>query len=145
MTDQEFFEQAERDRLELEQRRVAFMADNSPVTMAEAWKLMEIADKLKRQDTSLNVYELYKHPEARSKLFGHVAEACYMVLGLTATQEQISGFCDYLENRFKELVKIVVSSTDKEALGSLLDYLELNEDTEKRLIKDVAVSGLLSN
>lgn len=145
MTDQEFFEQAERDRLELEQKRVAFMADNSPVTMAEAWKLMEIADKLKEQDTSLNVYELYKHPEVRSKLFRHVAEACYMVLGLTARQEQINGFCDYLEDRFKELVKIVVSGTDKEALGSLLDCLELDEDTEKRLIKDVAVSGLLSN
>lgn len=144
MTDQEFFEQAERDRLELEQKRVAFMADNSPVTMAEAWKLMEIANKLKEQDTSLNVYELYKHPEARSKLFRHIAGACYMVLGLTATQEQISGFCDYLEDRFKELAKIVVSGTDKEALGSLLDCLELDEDTEKRLAKDIAVSGLLS-
>lgn len=57
-------EQAEKDRQELEQCRQEFMADDTPVKNGDIPQLITIAKKLHEGDTSLNVYELYKHPEA---------------------------------------------------------------------------------
>lgn len=38
----------------------------------------------------------------------------------------------------------MIANTDKQALGELLDLLELPEETEKQFIRDMAVSGLLA-
>lgn len=75
MTENHYLEQAEKDRLELEQHRLNYMADDTPIEPSNIPKLMEIAEKLQAEDTSLNIYELYKHPEARAKLFSQITEA----------------------------------------------------------------------
>lgn len=137
-------EQAEKDRQELEQCRQDFMADDTSIDDMDILHLMGIAKKLHEGDTSLNVYELYKHPETRAKIFSQIAEACYRTLDLTATQEQRLAICDYLEQRFNAILKKMISRTDKEALGQLLDALGLPLEQEKQFIRDMAASGLLS-
>ncbi|MGF0071893.1 hypothetical protein [Streptococcus orisratti] len=144
MTENDYLEQAEKDRLELEQHRLNYMADDTPVEAGDIPKLLVIAKKLQEEDTSLNIYELYKHPEVRAKLFSQVAEACYMTLNVTPTQAHRLAFCDYLEQQYETILKKVIASTDKQALGELLDLLELPADTERQFIRDMAISGLLS-
>lgn len=68
MTENNYLEQAEKDSLELEQKRLNYMADDTPVEPSDIPKLLEIANKLREEDTRLNIYELYKHPEARASL-----------------------------------------------------------------------------
>ncbi|MGT2916081.1 hypothetical protein I6J14_05785 [Streptococcus dysgalactiae] len=144
MIENDYLEQAEKDRLELEKHRLNYMADDTPIEPSDIPKLMEIAQKLQAEDTSLNIYELYKHPEARAKLFSQIAEAYYMALNATPTQAQRLAFCDYLEQQYKTILKKMIASTDKQALGELLDLLELPEETEKQFIRDMAVSGILA-
>lgn len=144
MTENHYIEQAEKDRLELEQKRLNYMADDTPVEPSDIPKLLEIAKKLREKDTSLNIYELYKHQEARAKLFSQITEACYMALNATPTQAQRLVFCDYLEQQYENTLKKMIASTDKQALGELLDLLELPAETESQFIRDMVVSGLLS-
>ncbi|CJV38760.1 phage protein [Streptococcus pneumoniae] len=59
---------------DIEQARKNYMADYTPVDLTDAHKLLELAEKLQNEDISINTYELYKHPEAREKLFWQVAE-----------------------------------------------------------------------
>lgn len=68
MTENNYLEQAEKDRLELEQHRLNYMADDTSIEPSDI-------PKLQAEDTSLNIYELYKHPEARAKLFSQIPEA----------------------------------------------------------------------
>ena len=105
---------------------------------------MEIAKKLRAEDTSLNIYELYKHPEARAKLFSQITEACYTALNATPTQAQRLAFCDYLEQQYENTLKKMIVSTDKQALGELLDLVELPAEIESQFIRDMAVSGILA-
>ena len=144
MTENNYLEQAEKDSLELEQKRLNYMADDTPVEPSDIPKLLEIANKLREEDTRLNIYELYKHPEARAKLFSQITEACYLALNMTPIQAQRVRFCDYLEQQYENTLKKMIASTDKQALGELLDLLELPAETESQFIRDMAVSGLLS-
>lgn len=144
MTENNDPEQAEKDSLKLEQKRLKYMADDTPVEPSDIPKLLEIAKKLQVEDTSVNIYELYKHPEARAKLFSQITEACYMTLNMTPTQAQRLRFCDYLEQQYENTLKKMIASTDKQALKELLDLLELPAETESQFIRDMAVSGLLS-
>ncbi|ESV53811.1 hypothetical protein SAG0136_00735 [Streptococcus agalactiae LMG 14747] len=144
MTENDYLEQAEKDRLELEKHRLNYMADDTPIEPSDIPKLMEIAQKLQAEDTSLNIYELYKHPEARAKLFSQIAEACYMALNATTTQAPKLVFCDYLEQQYETILKKMIASTDKQALGESLDLLELPAEIESQFIRDMAVSGLLA-
>ena len=137
-------EQAEKDRQELERKRQDFMADDTLIDDMDILHLMGIAKKLHEGDISLNVYELYKHPEARAKIFSQIAEACYRTLDLTATQAERLAICDYLEQRFNAILKKMISRTDKEAPEQLLDALGLPLEQEKQFIRDMAASGLLS-
>lgn len=149
MTNNDYLEQAEKDRLELEQLRFNYMADKTPVEVDDIPKLLEIGNMLKNEDTNINAYELYKHPEARAKLFSQIAEACFMMVATTPTpveptQAQRLNFCEYLEGQFQKIIKKLISSTDKQALGELLDVLKLPAETENQFIRDMAVSGLLA-
>ncbi len=67
-----------------------------------------------------------------------------MALNMTPTQAQRSAFCEYLEQQYETILKKVIASTDKQALGELLDLLELPAETKSQFIRDIAVSGLLS-
>ena len=46
MTENHYLEQAEKDRLELEQYRLNYMADDTPIEPSGIPKLMEIAKKV---------------------------------------------------------------------------------------------------
>ena len=67
-----------------------------------------------------------------------------MALNMAPTQAQRSAFCEYLEQQYETILKKVIASTDKQALGELLDLLELPAETKSQFIRDIAVSGLLS-
>ncbi|MGT2960027.1 hypothetical protein [Streptococcus caballi] len=149
MTDKDYLEQAEKELEMMNQIRDEFMADNKPLSLPMAYKYVEVVKRFQNEDTTLNVYELYKHPEARAKLFAQLTEACYMVLNdsvsipIQPTQEQRQRFEDCLEEHYNNIIKKMVVSTDKQALGELLDFLQLPEDIESQVIRDIAVSGLL--
>lgn len=121
-----------------------FMADTTPVTKNDIPELLNIAEKLKNGDTSLNPYTLYKHPEARAKLFSQIAEACYMELDLVPNQQQREKFIDYLDECYKKIVSKNLQQTDKQKLCNLLEFMELPKDLEEQFIKDIGVSGLLN-
>ncbi|CYW66967.1 hypothetical protein [Streptococcus suis] len=144
MTEQEFFEQAEKELEELNQRRANYMADDTPVEVADIPKLLKIGAMLRNEDTSLNAYELYKHPEARAKLFAQITEACYMVIGQTPSQSEKLNFGQYLEGQFQAIVKKMIGQTNTQALGELVAALDLDDKLASQFIRDIAVSGLLS-
>lgn len=144
MTEQEFFEQADKEREEMDQRRANFMADDTPVEVTDIPKLLEIGGMLRNEDTSLNVYELYKHPEARAKLFAQIAEACYMAFSQTPSQSESLNFGQYLEGQFQAIVKKLICQTDTQALGELVAILDLDEEQTSQFIRDMALGGLLA-
>ncbi|HEL1653930.1 hypothetical protein [Streptococcus suis] len=90
MIENDYLEQAGKDRLELEQHRLNYMADDTP------------------------------------------------------TQAQRLAFFNYLEQQYENTLKKMVASTDKQALGELLDLLELPAEIESQFIRDMAISGLLA-
>lgn len=141
MTETDFFDQ---ELENMNRQRAVYMADDTPVTDEDIPKLLEIGAKLREADTSLNVYELYKHPEARAKLFAQITEACYMVLGKAPTQAQRLKFGEYLEGQFKATMQKLINQTDTQALGELIEVLEIDESQREQFAKDMAVSGLLA-
>ena len=145
MTEQEYLDQAETELEELNRKRANFMADTEPVTEDDILpKLIEIAEKLRNEDTRLNVYELWKHPDARAKLFSQITKACYMMIDKAPSQGQRLNFGSYLEGQFQTIVKKVISQTDTQALGELVSILDLDEETKSKFVRDMAVSGLLA-
>ena len=67
-----------------------------------------------------------------------------MALSATPTQAQRLAFCDYLEQQYENTLKKMIASTEKQALGELLDLLELPAEIESQFIRDMAVSGILA-
>ena len=67
-----------------------------------------------------------------------------MALNMTPTQAQRLAFCDYLEQQYENTLKKMIVSTDKQALGELLDLVELPAERESQFIRDMAVSGILA-
>lgn len=141
MTETDFFDQ---ELENMNRQRAVYMADDTPVTDEDIPKLLEIGVRLRETDTSLNVYELYKHPEARAKLFAQITEACYMALGKTPTQALRLKFGEYLEGQFKTTMQKLINQTDTQALGELIEVLELDGAQREQFAKDMAVSGLLA-
>ncbi|GAB6746089.1 hypothetical protein BOVMAS37_10470 [Streptococcus uberis] len=129
---------------ELESLRIDFMLDQTKVKIEEAYSLLKIASKLRDEDTSLNVYELYKHPDVREKLFTQVTEACYLILEITPTMKQKENFQAYLEEQFVKVLKKTIASTDIDALHSLMNSLGVKQQHPPQFIRDVVASGLLS-
>ncbi|MCK1257308.1 hypothetical protein MX075_05405 [Streptococcus uberis] len=129
---------------ELESLRIDFMLDQTKVKIEEAYSLLKIASKLRDEDTSLNVYELYKHPDVREKLFTQVTEACYLILEITPTMKQKENFQAYLEEQFVKVLKKTIASTDIDALHSLMNSLGVKQQHTPQFIRDVVASGLLS-
>lgn len=129
---------------DIEKHRLAYMADDTPVTEEDLPKLLEIAKKLQNQDTSLNLYELQKHPDVRSKLFEHITDACYMVLESESTTAQRMAFTSYLESQFIKTLARQASRTDLEGLNQLLIFAKQeNPDGDlKALARDLISIGL---
>ena len=143
MIEPAYFEQADQELEELNRKRDDFMADATPV-------YIELGEKLRTEDTSINAYELYKHPEARAKLFAQIAEACFLLIAdsspvpVQPTQAQRIHFCEYLEGQFQNIIKKLIAGTDKQVLESLLEALQLPKEKQAQFVRDVVVSGLLS-
>ena len=144
MTENNYLEQAEKDRLELEQHRLNYMADDTSIEPSDIPKLLEIVRKLQAEDTTLNIYELYKHPEARAKLFSQIPEALLYGFEYDTDTSPKIGILRVPRTAIRNNSKKVIASTDKQALGELLDLLELPAETKSQFIRDIAVSGLLS-
>ncbi len=139
---------------DIEQARKNYMADYTPVDLTDAHKLLELAKKLQNEDISINTYELYKHPEAREKLFWQIAEATYMLLedtgelqGATPTDEHLKTFVDYLEEKFNNIIKKLIAGTDVAKLQGFLEAVEkdnphLTKQQKGQLLKDTVVTEL---
>lgn len=68
MTEQEYFAQAEKELEELNQQRADFMSmDFKELNNADYINFLEIGNRIIAEDVTLNVYELYKHPDTRAK------------------------------------------------------------------------------
>ena len=149
MTESTYFE-PDRELKEFNRKRRDFMADATPVCLEDTPELIELGEKLRAEDTSINAYELYRHPKARAKLFAQIAEACFLLIAdsspvpVQPTQTQRIHFCEYLEGQFQNIIKKLVASTDKQALESLLEALQLPKEKQDQFVRDVVVSGLLS-
>lgn len=142
---------------DIEQARNNYMADYTPVDLTDAHKLLELAEKLQNEDININTYELYKHPEAREKLFWQIAEATYMVLenagelqGATPTDEHLLAFVEYLEDKFNRIVKRLIAGVDKDRIKGFLKAVEqdnpdLTDQQKGQLLRDMVVSGIFYN
>lgn len=133
----------ENDYTGLEKNRLNYMDDNTPIKRSEIYTLMKIAEKLKEEDTSLNIYELYKHPEVRIKLFSEITDACYTILNLSPTKAQELALCNYLEQQYETILKKTIVSTGKHPASDLLDALKLQTEIENQLFRDLVASGLI--
>ncbi|HFI0404341.1 TPA: hypothetical protein ACGOYB_000413 [Streptococcus suis] len=150
MTEQEFFDQAEKELEELNQRRAEFMTmDFEELNKADYIKLLEIGNRIVAEDVTLNVYEVYKYPDARSKIFATIAKVAYHVSNMFQTTDRMEAMIDSLEYHFQNTVKKLVHQTDSDKLAELLlevkkDNPNMTAEQESRFIRDVAASGLLT-
>ena len=130
--------------MNIDDKRAIYMADDTPVSETDLQKLMVIAEKLRNEDTSLNLYELKKHPEARAKLFRQVAEACYMALELNPTEAQKMNFIEYLEKQFVNTLAKQAYQTDLKGLNQFLSIAKQeNKDIDiKAFASDLIATGL---
>lgn len=151
MTEQEFFEQVEKDMEEFERSRADFMAmDFEELNEADYKNFIEIGCRIMQEDLTLNVYELYKHPETRAKCFETIARTAYHVNRMFQTEDRMKAMTDSLEQHFSNMVKKMVLYTDSDKLAELLieikkDNPDMTAEQESQFISDIAVSGLLLN
>ncbi|HFI0036843.1 TPA: hypothetical protein ACGOTT_001804 [Streptococcus suis] len=149
MTEQEFFEQAEKELEELNQHRAEFMTmDFEELNEADYVNFLTIGNRIFAEDTTLNVYELYKHPDTRAKFFATIAKIAYRVNNMFQTADRMEAMIDSLELHFQNTVKKLTLQTDRDKLAELLleikkDNPNMTAEQESQFIRDIAVSGLL--
>ncbi|QTA56885.1 hypothetical protein J1N58_11550 [Streptococcus suis] len=149
MTEQEIFDQAEKELEELNQHRTEFMTmDFEELNEADYINFLTIGSRIFAEDTTLNVYELYKHPDTRAKCFATIATIAYHVNNMFQTAVRMTAMIDSLEQHFQNTVKKLTLQTDSEKLAELLleikkDNPNMTAEQESQFIRDVAVSGLL--
>ncbi|HEM4882163.1 TPA: hypothetical protein U1138_001307 [Streptococcus suis] len=150
MTEQEYFAQAEKELEELNQQRADFMAmDFEELNNADYINFFEIGNRIVAEDVTLNVYELYKHPDTRAKFFATIAKIAYHVNNMFQTADRMEAMIDSLEQHFQNTIKKLVYQTDSDKLAELLlevkkDNPNMTAEQESQFIRDVAVSGLLT-
>lgn len=150
MTEQEFFDQAKKELEELNQHRADFMAmDFEELNNADYINFLKIGNRIVAEDVTLNVYELYKHPDTRAKFFATIAKIAYHVNNMFQTADRMEAMIDSLELHFQNTVKKLTLQTDSDKLAELLleikkDNLNMTAEQENQFIRDMAVSGLLA-
>lgn len=150
MTEQEYFAQAEKELEELNQHRAEFMTmDFKELNNADYLNFLEIGNRIIDEDVTLNVYELYKHPDTRAKFFATIAKIAYHVNNMFQTADRIEAIIHSLELHFKNTVMKLTLQTDRDKLARLLleikkDNPNMTAEQESQFIRDVAVSGLLA-
>ncbi|HEM3511612.1 hypothetical protein [Streptococcus suis] len=150
MTEQEYFAQADKELEELNQQRADFMTmDFEELNTTDYINFLEIGNRIIAEDVTLNVYELYKHPDTRAKCFATIAKIAYHVNNMFQTAERMRTMIDSLELHFQNMVKKLVHQTDSDKLAELLleikkDNPNMTAEQESQFIRDVAVSGLLA-
>ncbi|HFU4059804.1 TPA: hypothetical protein ACGOZ1_001220 [Streptococcus suis] len=150
MTEQEFLDQAEKELEELNQQRAEFMTmDFEELNEADYINFLTIGSRIFAEDTTLNVYELYKHPDTRAKCFATIAKIAYHVNNMFQTTDRMEAMIDSLEQHFQNTIKKLVHQTDSDKLAELLleikkDNPDMTTEQESQFIRDVAVSGLLT-
>lgn len=129
MTEQEYFAQAEKELEELNQHRAKFMTmDFKELNNADYINFLEIGNRIIAEDVTLNVYELYKHPDTRAKFFATIAKIAYHVNNMFQTTDRMEAMIDSLE-LLLEIKK---------------DNPNMTAEQESQFIRDMAVSGLLA-
>lgn len=150
MTEQEYFAQAEKELEELNQHRAEFMTmDFKELNNADYINFLEIGNRIIDEDVTLNVYELYKHPDTRAKFFATIAKIAYHVNNMFQTTDRMEAVIDSLELHFQNTVKKLTLQTNSDKLAELLleikkDNPNMTAEQEIQFIRDIAVSGLLA-
>lgn len=150
MTEQEYFAQAEKELEELNQHRAEFMTmDFKELNNADYIKFLEVGNRIIDEDVTLNVYELYKHPDTRAKFFATIAKIAYHVNNMFQTTDRMEAVIDSLELHFQNTVKKLTLQTNSDKLAELLleikkDNPNMTAEQEIQFIRDIAVSGLLA-
>ncbi|RRD29863.1 hypothetical protein EII38_09080 [Streptococcus minor] len=150
MTEQEYFAQAEKELEELNQQRADFMTmDFEELNTADYIIFLEIGNRIIAEDVTLNVYELYKHPDTRAKFFAAIAKIAYHVNNMFQTKERMEVMIENIELHFQNTVKKLTLQTDSDKLAELLLEIKkenpnMTAEQESQFIRDVAVSGLLA-
>ncbi|HEM5309942.1 TPA: hypothetical protein U1383_000648 [Streptococcus suis] len=150
MTEQEYFAQAEKELEELNQQRADFMTmDFEELNTTDYINFLEIENRIIAKDVTLNVYELYKHPDTRAKCFATIAKIAYHVNNMFQTTDRMEAMIDSLELHFQNTVKKITLQTDSDKLAELLleikkDNPNMTAEQESQFIRDMAVSGLLA-
>ncbi|HFI0501002.1 TPA: hypothetical protein ACGO0M_001958 [Streptococcus suis] len=149
MTEQKYFAQAEKEIEELNQQRADFMAmDFEELNTADYINFLEIGNRIIAEDITLNVYELYKHPDTRVNFFATISKIAYHVNNMFQTTDRMEVMIENLELHFQNTVKKLTLQTDSDKLAELLleikkDNPNMTAEQENQFIRDVAVSGLL--
>ena len=150
MTEQEYLDQAEKELEELNQHRAKVMTmDFKELNNADYINFLEIGNRIIAEDVTLNVYELYKHPDTRAKFFATIAKIAYHVNNMFQTTDRMEAMIDSLELHFQNTVKKLTLQTNSDKLAELLleikkDNPNMTAEQESQFIRDVEVSGLLA-
>jgi len=150
MTEQEFFEQADKEIEELNQHRAEFMTmDFKELNNADNINFLEIGNRIIAEDVTLNVYELYKHQDTRAKFFATIAKIAYHVNNMFQTADRMEAMIHNLELHFQNTVKKLTLQTDSDKLARLLleikkDNPNMTAEQESQFIRDIAIGGLLA-
>ena len=150
MTEQEYFEQKKKELEELNQHRAKFMTmDFKELNNADYINFLEIGNRIIAEDVTLNVYELYKHPDTRAKFFATIAKIAYHVNNMFQTTDRMEAMIDSLELHFQNTVMKLTLQTNSDKLAELLleikkDNPNMTAEQESQFIRDMAVSGLLA-
>ncbi|HEL9628728.1 TPA: hypothetical protein U0J71_001884 [Streptococcus suis] len=150
MTEQEYFAQAEKELEELNQQRADFISmDFETLNETDYINFLTIGSRIFAEDTTLNLYELYKHPDTRAKFFATIAKIAYHVNNMFQTTDRMEAMIYNLELHFQNTVKKLTLQTDSDKLAELLleikkDNPNMTAEQESQFIRDVAVSGLLA-
>ncbi|WP_307977082.1 hypothetical protein [uncultured Streptococcus sp.] len=150
MTNKEYMAQSEEVAREMETVRAEFMAQTfEDLTLYEKQRYLEVGSRIMQEDTTLNLYELYKHPEARAKLFVLVARIALDLDKKFPTQWRLDKFVETMEEHYTNMVKARIVSTDRQAVSHLMQAIEedkkLSPEQYKSIAKSLIVSGLLSD
>ena len=135
---------------EFERARSDLMAlDFEELNTADYWNLLQIGQKILTEDSDINLYDLYKYPDARRKTFELIAETALCLNKLFATEWRITEYVELLEEHFKKMVRQRIASCDRLAALVIVKKIEKNQGKtipypkRQQIIRDLAVGGIV--
>lgn len=146
MTEQEYISYCEKEVTRLEARRYQFMGmEWEDLNKADHTKLLEIGNKVVNEDSTVNLYMLYRDTNTRLKMWNMVARTALHYDKKFPTDDRLQLFADTLEEHFNNMVNKELEHADMNRVSQLVSEFEheLSSDELERLKTDIVLVGLV--